>query len=266
MAKYEIKNQLDYRPFGETWDGFAQKYMAEMARVFRFLNDLRTHTSNNVENVEPEPYQFKCEDNKLYIRSKENDKWIFLMDIAEYGGFKSGTFGKLQAGTTGNMPTNGNADYDTYWSTDRRVYQWLNGKWNIILSKNIADLVGYEDMREEALNHITDKAVTTEGINDGESLVYDASNKKFIPKRFLAITTGQNNWNGEARKIGNVADPTGANDVVTLTFLSRYIDKIETGNYNNFFDIDVDGSLMPSLNPTYSKDWEIDNNGNIMPK
>lgn len=35
---------------------------------------------------------------------------------------------------------------------------------------------------------------------------------------------------------------------------------------NNFWDIDTDGSLMPALNPTYSDDFELDSNGDIMPR
>jgi hypothetical protein len=33
-----------------------------------------------------------------------------------------------------------------------------------------------------------------------------------------------------------------------------------------FFDIDVDGGLEPSLNPTVSSQYELDSNGDIMPK
>ena len=39
-------NQLDYRYGGDTVDSFAQKYMAEMTRVFRFLNDLKENKIN----------------------------------------------------------------------------------------------------------------------------------------------------------------------------------------------------------------------------
>ena len=34
---------------------------------------------------------------------------------------------------------------------------------------------------------------------------------------------------------------------------------------DDFFDIDVDGGLMPGLNPTFAYDWQLDANGDIMP-
>lgn len=34
---------------------------------------------------------------------------------------------------------------------------------------------------------------------------------------------------------------------------------------DDFFDIDVDGDLIPGLNPTFSYDWQLDANGDIMP-
>lgn len=34
----------------------------------------------------------------------------------------------------------------------------------------------------------------------------------------------------------------------------------------NFFEIDEVGNLMPCISPTYSSRWELDSNGNIMPK
>ena len=34
---------------------------------------------------------------------------------------------------------------------------------------------------------------------------------------------------------------------------------------DDYFDIDVDGDLIPGLNPTFSYDWQLDANGDIMP-
>jgi hypothetical protein len=39
-----------------------------------------------------------------------------------------------------------------------------------------------------------------------------------------------------------------------------------TINMSDFFDIDVDGGLMPALSPTYSSSFELDTDGGIMPK
>jgi hypothetical protein len=34
---------------------------------------------------------------------------------------------------------------------------------------------------------------------------------------------------------------------------------------DNFFEIDVNGGLMPAETPTYSATWELDGDGGIMP-
>ena len=81
MAKLAEKNILDYRQGGDTVDDFAQKYMAEMTRIYQFLNNIRTHNLDGTEQVEPEAYQLKAEDNKLYIRNAENSKWLYLFDV-----------------------------------------------------------------------------------------------------------------------------------------------------------------------------------------
>lgn len=38
------------------------------------------------------------------------------------------------------------------------------------------------------------------------------------------------------------------------------------GIKNDFWDIDINGGLMPAINPTYSEDFVLDSNGDIMPR
>lgn len=40
----------------------------------------------------------------------------------------------------------------------------------------------------------------------------------------------------------------------------------ETILRDDFFDIDVNGGLEPAVSPTYSRDWELDTNGDVQPK
>jgi hypothetical protein len=54
-----------------------------------------------------------------------------------------------------------------------------------------------------------------------------------------------------------------AEDNATKT--ENLVNKIEAYGFDDFFDIDVDGGLEPSLNPTFSVKWQLDSNGNIMP-
>jgi hypothetical protein len=49
------------------------------------------------------------------------------------------------------------------------------------------------------------------------------------------------------------------------TKTENLVNKIEAYGFDDFFEIDVDGGLEPSLNPTFSVKWQLDSNGNIMP-
>lgn len=147
MAKFAEKNVLDYRLGGDTLSSFAQKYMAEIPRIYQFLNNLRTHDSNGTEQVEPEPYQIKVEDDKFYVRNKANDAWVYLFDAAKNGGMRSDSFGKQSAGGISSRPNTGNSTGDLFWDTDSgKVYMWLSDKWQLLLSLNITDLTGYDNI------------------------------------------------------------------------------------------------------------------------
>ena len=58
-------------------------------------------------------------------------------------------------------------------------------------------------------------------------------------------------------------------DVATTTnnanMVQSLVNKIESYGFDDFFEIDVDGGLEPSISPTFSLKWELDSNGNIMP-
>ena len=147
MAKLTEKNILDYRIGGDTLNDFALKYMAEIPRIYQFLNNIRTHDSVGTEQVEPEAYQFKIEDDKFYIRNKANDAWVYIMDVAKNGGFHDDSFGTQRAGAIADRPSAGNSTGDVYWDTDNgRVYMWQSDAWHLILSLHIDDLIGHDDV------------------------------------------------------------------------------------------------------------------------
>lgn len=90
MSKYEDPTQLDYRYGGDTVDDFAQKYMKTVAYIFSALNELRSPTGGTLTQ-NPEAYQLKVDDNKLYIRNQANTDWILLGDVQENFGFRTST-------------------------------------------------------------------------------------------------------------------------------------------------------------------------------
>lgn len=147
MAKLTEKNPLDYRLGGDKLSDFALKYMAEIPRIYQFLNNIRTHDSVGTEQVEPEPYQIKVEDDKFYVRNKTNDAWLYLFDAAKNAGMRSDSFGKQSAGSISSRPQVGNTSGDVYWDTDNgRVYMWQSDAWHLILSLHIDDLIGHDDV------------------------------------------------------------------------------------------------------------------------
>lgn len=88
MSKYEDPTQLDYRYGGDMVDDFAQKYMKTVAYIFSALNELRSPTGGTLTQ-NPEAYQLKVDDNKLYIRNQANTDWILLGDVKENFGFRT---------------------------------------------------------------------------------------------------------------------------------------------------------------------------------
>ena len=52
---------------------------------------------------------------------------------------------------------------------------------------------------------------------------------------------------------------------ITLRRLALVVEKLNAER-SGFFEIDTDGGLMPSDNPTLSDAWELDADGNIQPK
>ena len=169
MAKLAEENVLDYRRGGDTVDDFAQKYMAEITRIYQFLNNLRSHNTAGPEQIEPDSYQIIVEDNKLKIRNEANTEWITLMKVEQNGGFTSETFGKLTSGDGSSMPTTGVNTYDTYWDTAHgKMYMWLNGSWQLLLSLDLTDLTGYDTLitandvvSTETVTHTPNKLVRT---------------------------------------------------------------------------------------------------------
>ena len=81
MAKFQQGWPLDYRNGGDTVDDMAQKYSKEFNKVYEHLNSLRVSSDGGTFPTEPEPYQLRIADNKVYIRNAENTAWIWLFDV-----------------------------------------------------------------------------------------------------------------------------------------------------------------------------------------
>lgn len=159
MAKIEEQYPLDYRNGGDTIDDFAQKYMKQINAIIQFLNNLREHNSNGPIQIEPQPYQLKAEDGKLYIRNDGNDKWLYLFDVK----YRMGVSDNAEATilTTDDVTTTGEALKLVKTNADGMID---------------ADLTGNADtattLKEPRKFTVFDSA----GGNAGETVSFDGSN------------------------------------------------------------------------------------------
>lgn len=158
MAKIEEQYSLDYRNGGDTIDDFAQKYMKQINAIIQFLNNLREHNSNGPIQIEPQPYQLKAEDGKLYIRNDGNDKWLYLFDVKYRMGFSDNAEAVIL--TTDDVTTTGEALKLVKTNADGMID---------------ADLAGNADtataLKEERNFAIADNA----GENSGKAVLFDGS-------------------------------------------------------------------------------------------
>ena len=63
---------------GDNTEQFAMKYNEETKNIYELLTKLAT---NNVDDDNVLANMMKIDNNKLYIRNKENTDWIFIFDI-----------------------------------------------------------------------------------------------------------------------------------------------------------------------------------------
>lgn len=63
---------------------------------------------------------------------------------------------------------------------------------------------------------------------------------------------------------GGTATYLSSDDFYTKTEINEKL--ATTGTVQTFFEIDINGSLMPSESPAYSAEWELDGNGDLEPK
>lgn len=168
MADYQEKYPLDYRIGGDTVDDFAQKYMKEIPRIYQFLNNVRGLNSEGSEQVDPTKYQLKAEDDKLYIRNKENTDWIYLGKIAECFGFTSSA--------------------DNAFLTENDIATRVN-EANKLLRTNASGLLDASITGNAA--KIAEKIIETDGLSDGDILVYRVSSGKFVNESKGTIGAGK---------------------------------------------------------------------------
>lgn len=168
MADLQQKYPLDYRIGGDTIDDFAQKYIKEIPRIYQFLNNARGLNSEGTEQVDPTKYQLKAEDDKLYIRNKENTDWVYLGEIKPCFGFTPSV--------------------DTRLLNEEDIAS-KPGEAGKLLITNKAGLLEVSITGNAA--KIGEKTIQINSLSDGEILVYRSSTGSFVNESKGAIGLGK---------------------------------------------------------------------------
>lgn len=181
----------------ETIATFAQKTIAELTRIYELMGRLRQNDASVGTSLDDAvPYQFKINTLKdeILIRDSTGSNWISLGMVSKNFGITPAAIKALAIKNNVTSISAGNdADKplaidsvagDLYISLDqKRTYRMGNVDWELILSLNVEDFLGYEKLITQS------KVSETAGVGK-------------IP---IANSNGEINYNttGNAAKIAN---------------------------------------------------------------
>ncbi|PWM78669.1 MAG: hypothetical protein DBY32_04100 [Phascolarctobacterium sp.] len=195
MSKWSAKFPFDFSPRRGTIHELGQCYVDEIERIYELLNDLRT---NNAGDDDPEPFQIKIDDTgKIYIRNADNDEWLLLGSAAKYFGLKEagfltkadinfpeeegGAFGIDITGNAGKIANTAIEVTGSFADNQALVYDANKQK----LTNKLVPIVNSEtgaiscDTTGNA-GKVAGKPIITESLDDGEVLVFRASQGGFV--------------------------------------------------------------------------------------
>ena len=93
-------------------------------------------------------------------------------------------------------------------------------------------------------------------------------NEDYVRDTALCLSLKDNSlWDGTGKRITNVADPLESQDAMTLKYFIEALKKVPIDEYTDktFWELDVQGGVMPAVYPVYSKSFELDPYGDIIP-
>lgn len=157
MADWRVTSPIDYSPNGDDVDRFAQKSIATFEEIFEHLNDLRRHGAKaGLDEANTSPYEIRIDTttDTIYMRDATNKKWYRLGSVAEFFGLTAKDIGavengggmeRLLLGNDANKPADAKT-HDFYFAVDtRKLYVYEGSDWHILLSREFADMLNYED-------------------------------------------------------------------------------------------------------------------------
>lgn len=156
MSKLTPKMPFEFSPRGGMVHDLGHSYVTEIEAIYQHLNNLRENAEE--PGVEPQAHQIKITDNgKLYIRNTDNSAWVYI-----------GEANKENLG----MKANGFVDQTDLGFTAAEV----EGEKNT-LSVNITGNAA----------QIANVLIAAQSLQDGDALIYDAVNKRFVNKQVPVI-------------------------------------------------------------------------------
>lgn len=196
MSKWQIENPVLYSPSsGETVSTAWQKQIAIDTDLMDFINRVRTMDASAGSNItDSEAFQFKINttNKTLLIRNATNSAWITCGYLdKEYFGItpeviyavkNNGGVNSIEAVTQEPVGgSNGNIAIDT---TNKKLYQRINGVWTLLLSLSATDLLDYSTLIKNNGGDIGQISIVNSapsGGNNGDIAV-DITNKRMYQK------------------------------------------------------------------------------------
>lgn len=167
---YTAGYPLDYRQGGDKVDDFAQKYMAEIDRLYKIIFALAT--GNTADGVSPVANQIKVTNGVMYIRDIDNKEWITLGDVTKpYFGFKASENDTVV--TSAELPNSKVADinaidFNKIVTTDALPTSKINDVNGIVFSK----IVTTDQLSAAKIANVNSfdfsKAVTTDMLSNAK--------------------------------------------------------------------------------------------------
>ena len=197
MAKWIIDPNVIYSPSsGETVSTAWQKQIKISQDLQDCINRVRVMDASAGSNIsDPEAFQFKVNttDKTLLIRNASNTGWIVCGYLDKdyfgitpetiYGVKNNGGVNSIEVVTEQPLTggSNGNIAIDT---TNKKLYQRINGVWTLLLSLSATDLLDYSTLIKNNGGDIGQISITNSAPSGGSNgdIAVDITNKRMYQK------------------------------------------------------------------------------------
>lgn len=195
MTKWKI-NPVEYSPSsGETIATAWQKQIKIDQDLVNYINRIRTMDASPGSNIsDVEAFQFKVNstDKTLLIRNASNTDWIICgyLDKDYFGINPETIYAVKNNGGVNSMEvtmqepsggSNGNIAIDT---TNKKLYQKINGVWTLLLSLSASDMLDYANLIKNNNGDIGKISIvnTTPSNGNNGDIAIDITNKRMYQK------------------------------------------------------------------------------------